>query len=192
MIQSIDEWVLKAACRQMASWKQQGLGDIRVAVNLSPAQLLRNNLYEIVERILQETGCKGEWLALEVTESCFMGNPEQARVLLHQFADLGIELVMDDFGTGYSSLSNLRQLPISKLKIDLSFIKNVPDNPDDVAIAKAVIGLANSLGMTVIAEGVESEAQQQFLLNEGCVLAQGYLYGRPMSVRQVASRLVFD
>ena len=189
LIQSIDEWVLETACRQMAQWKKQGLGDIRIAVNLAGSDLLHHDFYDNLVHILEKTDCSPNWLELEVIEGCFMGNPEQARNVLGQFNDIGIRLVIDDFGTGYSSVANLRKLPISKLKIDQSFIHNVPLNQDDSAIAQAVIGLGKSLGLQVIAEGVETQEQAQFLIAEHCDLAQGYLFGRPVCAADMGDKL---
>ena len=191
LIQAIDEWVLEQACTQMVKWKKRGLGDIRLAVNLSSAELLRNNLYEVIVSILARTGCEPQWLELEVTESCFSGDIENARVLLSKFSNLGINLVIDDFGTGYTSLMNLRKLPIDKLKIDQSFIHNVPQSSDDASIAQAVIGLGQSLGMQVVAEGVETDEQRQFLTEQRCQRAQGYLFSRPVSADMIEKKLSF-
>lgn len=190
LIQAIDEWVLETACTQMAKWHSQGIDNIRVAVNLSSAQLLRNNLFDIVSDTLQRTACDPHWLALEVVEGCFSNKPEQAEKLFNQLSTLGVELVLDDFGTGYTSLTHLRQLPVTKLKIDRSFINNVSKNADDAAVAKAVISLAKSLGLTVIAEGVETQAQCRFLVQESCDQAQGYLYSRPVNARMMSKRLL--
>lgn len=189
MIKAIDEWVLETACAQMVQWKKQGLGDFRVAVNLSPTELLRNNLYTNIVNILAKTHCDPNWLESEVTEECFMGNPDQARVLMDQCKALGISLAIDDFGTGYSSLINLRKLPIDKLKIDYSFISNITKNNDDSAIAQAIISLAKSLGLQVIAEGVETDEQRLFLIEQHCDQAQGYLFGRPVSGESMSTQL---
>lgn len=191
LIQAIDEWVLEQACNQMVKWKALGLGDIRLAVNLSSAELLRNNLYEVIVAILARTGCSPLWLELEVTENCFSGDIENARILLSKFSQLGISLVIDNFGTGYTSLMNLRKLPISKLKIDQSFIHNVTESADDASIAQAVIGLGRSMGMQVVAEGVETDEQRQFLIEQRCQRAQGYLFSRPVSADMMEKRLTF-
>ena len=189
LIQAIDEWVVEQACEQMVIWKEQGLGDIRIAVNISSSELVRNNLYDAVVAILERTGCSPHWLELEVTESCFVGDIEQASKLLKQFNELGIKVVIDDFGTGYSSLVNLRKLPISKLKIDQSFIQNVTENSDDASIAEAVISLGRSLGLQVVAEGVETDEQKQFLHQQQCDKAQGYLFSHPVSAEQMEQNL---
>jgi diguanylate cyclase (GGDEF)-like protein/PAS domain S-box-containing protein len=189
LIQSIDEWVLETACSQMAQWKKQGLGDVRIAVNLAGSDLLHHDFYEHLVQILDKTDCSPSWLELEVTEDCFMGKPDLASNQLGQFNDLGIRLVIYGFGTGYSSVANLRKLPISKLKIDQSFIQNVPLNQDDSAIAQALIGLGKSLGLQVIAEGVETQEQAQFLIAEHCDLAQGYLFGRPVCAADMGDKL---
>jgi predicted signal transduction protein with EAL and GGDEF domain len=189
VIQAIDEWVLESACRQMVLWKQQGLDDIRMSVNISSVEFSRINLLEVVSDILEKTHCEASWLELEITESCFIGDQGQATLLLNELKDLGVGLVIDDFGTGYSSLGKLRQLPISKLKIDHSFINNITENDSDAAITRAVIGLAKTLGMTVIAEGVETEQQKQFLLNQDCEQAQGFLFSHPVSAEVMGEKL---
>lgn len=190
LIQAIDEWVLDAACKQVARWKKQGVNGLRVAVNLSVAELARDNLYDIVKQTLERNHCEPDWLALEVSEGGFIDRPEQAKTLLNRLSDLGIELVIHDFGTGYTSLSHLRKLPISKLKMDRSLINNVPQNKDDTAIAKAVLALGKSLGMQVIAQGVETREQHQLLVHECCDEVQGYLYSRPVNVGQMTSQLL--
>jgi diguanylate cyclase (GGDEF)-like protein len=176
LIESIGEMVLEAACRQMKIWRDVGLQPGRVAVNLSGKQLRRQDLPQRIAAILHETGCLPEWLSLEVTESSFLDRPEQAIAILNQLKSSGIELAIDDFGTGYSSLTYLKNLPVAKLKIDRSFVCHLPDDEDDVAITRAVIAMAKSLALQVIAEGVETEAQLCFVTNEGCDEAQGFYY----------------
>jgi EAL domain-containing protein (putative c-di-GMP-specific phosphodiesterase class I) len=134
----------------------------------------------MISLTLAETGCKPEWLEFEVTEGFIMNNPAYSISLLQEIRELGIELSIDDFGTGYSSLAYLKRLPITKLKIDQSFVRDIPDDPDDEAIAKAIVALGGSLNLKVIAEGVENEQQEAFLIREGCTDAQGYYYGHPM------------
>lgn len=189
LIQAIDEWVLENACRQMVQWKDKGLGEIRMSVNLSSAELNRKNFFEVVAGILDKTGCKPAWLELEITESCFLGNQENAATLLNELQGLGVGLVIDDFGTGYSSLGKLRELPISKLKIDHSFISNITNDESDASITRAVIGLAKTLGLKVVAEGVETEQQRQFLLGQHCDQAQGFLFSRPVSAEMMTEKL---
>ncbi len=145
-----------------------------------------------LDTIITEVGLKYEWLELEITEGQIMHNPDASITLLRRIHDLGIELAIDDFGTGYSSLSYLKLLPIDKLKIDQSFVKNLPDNDEDAAIVKAVIALAESLNLSVIAEGVETQEQREFLLKYGCQNMQGYLYGKPMRAKEMRERLLKD
>ena len=135
--------------------------------------------------MLRETKCKAEWIELEVTEGKIMHNPEKAIVVLNQISDIGIELAIDDFGTGYSSLSYIKKLPIHKLKIDQSFIRDLPDDAEDSAITKAVISLAQNLNLNVIAEGVETVQQRDFLLKNGCNHIQGYFYSKPIDVSKI-------
>ena len=182
LIDNIGLWVLRVACVQVKAWYEAGLQPGRVAVNLSAKQLQRKDLAETVQQVLDETGCRPQWLELEVTESVFMDRPEDSIAVLEKVRATGIELSIDDFGTGYSSLAYLKHLPVSKLKIDRTFVKNVPAASDDAAIVRAIIALAGSLKLAVIGEGVETEQQRQFLAAEGCLQAQGYLFSRPVPV----------
>ena len=180
LINEIGSWVLKEACQQGVKWISQGKKFGRIAVNVAGQQLKRASFVDDVERILNETGLPAKALELEVTESFMMSDPEAAISNLHRLGEMGIELSVDDFGTGYSSLSYLTKLPIHKLKIDQSFVKNLPQDLNNSAIAKAVIALGQALNLKVIAEGVENEAQAAFLRDNGCNEAQGYLYSKPM------------
>ena len=181
LIVPIGAWVLKAACAQNKIWAEQGLARLRVAVNLSARQFAQDDLHATILNVLEETGLDPELLELEITESVTMDNPEHAAELLRKLKALGIKLAIDDFGTGYSSLSYLKRFPIDNVKIDRSFIKDIPHDGDDVAITQAVIAMAHSLGLKVIAEGVESEEHVTFLRDHRCEEAQGYLFGAPMS-----------
>ena len=179
-ISVLGEWVLRTACLQVKEWEQTGLKLPSISVNLSVRQLEHGNIVDIVSCVLQETGLPSQQLELEVTESAIMKN-ERALDFLEELRALGVELAIDDFGTGYSSLSYLSRLPIQKLKIDRSFVTNVTDDPSREAIVRTIIALAQALGLRTIAEGIETETEAQFLIKEGCQLAQGYLYGRPLS-----------
>ncbi|WP_051971371.1 EAL domain-containing protein [Massilia sp. 9096] len=183
-IAQLGGWVLEEACRQMVAWERAGLAVPKMAVNLSGRQFDRGSIAGQVHQALLDTGLAPPRLQLEVTESVIM-NTADALSFINDLHALGVELAIDDFGTGYSSLAYLKQMPVQTLKIDRSFIRDIAgdgvDEADDRAIASAIIQLGKSLGLAVIAEGVESEAQAAFLLRHGCNRAQGYLYGRPMA-----------
>jgi len=179
LIAPIGEWVLKTACAQMKAWIDAGIAPRRMAVNLSARQFKQKDLTQRIAAILQETGLAPQFLELEITESMVMADPAEAEKVLRQLHDSGIMLAIDDFGTGYSSLSYLKRFPIDFLKIDRSFVRDIPQNTDDVAIARSIIALAKGLDLRVIAEGVETQEQRTFLDMEGCEEAQGYLLGKP-------------
>jgi diguanylate cyclase (GGDEF)-like protein/PAS domain S-box-containing protein len=181
LIRPIGEWVLFNACDKMRSWREQGFMLPRIAVNLSGHQLKKAGFVEMVRHVLRETGVEPGWLELEITESFIMSQAEEAISMLDELKEMGVQLAIDDFGTGYSSLSHLKRLPVHKLKIDRTFVEGIPQDSNDVAIARAVIALGNSMQLSVIAEGVETEQQQDFLRAEGCDEGQGYFYGRPVS-----------
>lgn len=153
----------------------------RVAVNVSGIQIMQSNFADTVYGVLIHSDCVPSMLELEITESTVMQNTEHVISTFDRIKSLGVHLAIDDFGTGYSSLSNLKRLPLDKLKIDRSFIRDLPDDLDDAAIASAIYAMANSLGFSVIAEGVETAEQVQFLRKMGCVEAQGYLYSKPVT-----------
>jgi len=185
MIISIGEWVLRQACKQNKEWQDAGFPPLRVSVNLSARQFLQRDLVKNVKKILEETGLEAKYLELEITESVAMKNETHVIDTLHRLKDLGIEISFDDFGTGYSSLNYLKKYPIHTLKIDRSFIKDIPANHEDAAIATSIIAIAKSLNMEVIAEGVETENQKNFLLKSGCKIMQGYLFGKPMEAKEI-------
>ncbi len=188
IIDEIGVWVLRAACTQMIDWDASGLSVPRVAVNLSAQQLGRDSLVGQVGAILEETGLAPARLELELTESMIMHRAERAIIVLRGLRALGIAIAVDDFGTGYSSLGYIRQLPLNRLKIDASFVQDLDAAEDGGMIARAIIGLGKSLGLEVIAEGVEREVQDAFLRREGCDIGQGYLYGRPMPASDLRAR----
>jgi diguanylate cyclase (GGDEF)-like protein/PAS domain S-box-containing protein len=179
LIQRLGVKMLEMVCRQAAAWRSQGWSPPAVAVNLSPYQLANPAIAKIVAEILQRTGMPGHGLELEVTESALMGNPELALDRLRQLKALGIELSLDDFGTGYSSLSYLKRFPFDRLKIDQSFIRDIPGDSNDSAITITIINMAHSLGLKAVAEGVEKQAQHDFLVARGCDHGQGWFYGKP-------------
>ncbi|MEG3191750.1 EAL domain-containing protein [Lysobacter sp. D1-1-M9] len=180
MIVEIGEWVLREACVVLARWRAQGLGGLTMAVNVSALQLLRGDLPQVVARVLESTGVPPECLELELTESVIMTNAEHTGSVLQRFREIGVGLAIDDFGTGYSSLAYLKRLPITTLKIDKEFIDDLTHDADDEAITSTVITMAHSLGLNVIAEGVETEGQVQFLREHGCDEIQGFWLARPL------------
>lgn len=180
MIIPLGEWVIREACRQNKAWQTDGFPPLRVAVNLSGRQFSQQSLDEAVAAILLETGLEAEWLELELTESTLMKNVEANIQLLRKLKEMGVSLSIDDFGTGYSSISYLKHFPISRLKIDRSFVRDITTNPDDAAIAEIIIAMAQTLKLHVTAEGVETRAQMEFLSFHNCIEMQGYLFSRPL------------
>ena len=185
LIAEIDAWVMEHSCRQMCQWLQEGVELSFIAVNVSSRLFARRELYQQVEKVLDDTGLDPALLELEVTESAVMDDPEVALEQLHRLRELGVSLAIDDFGTGYSSLLRLKRLPVQKLKIDQGFVAGLPWDEDDAAIVRVVIALAQSMGMQVQAEGIEQADQARFLLDQSCDLGQGYWFGRPMPADQL-------
>ncbi|PWB47720.1 MAG: hypothetical protein C3F18_11970 [Nitrosomonadales bacterium] len=189
MIIPLGEWVLRTACAQNRAWQCAGLKPIGVAVNLSARQFRQPNLVEMVAGILRESGLDPAHLELEVTESLVMQNVEEAISTLGRLKAMGIKLSIDDFGTGYSSLNYLKRFPIHTLKIDQSFVRDITTDPSDAAIAKTIISMAHELGLTVIAEGVETEEQKSFLRLRHCDEMQGYFFSRPVPAQEFETLL---
>ncbi|RFP16292.1 MULTISPECIES: EAL domain-containing protein [unclassified Duganella] len=181
LVNSIGEWVLESVCAQIKVWHDQGLGDIKVSVNLAAGQFANDATVPYVESTLRKFGVAPEYLGLEITEGTVMGDPDKAVAALRRLKAIGVSVSLDDFGTGYSSLSYLKRFPIDVLKIDKSFVDDVTTNANDAAIALSVISLAHNLNMRVIAEGVETREQVQFLTERGCDEMQGYFFSRPVS-----------
>jgi len=192
LIIPIGEWVLRTACSQARKWQDEGLLAVPVAVNVSAVQFRQEDFCELIGRVLWETGLAPQYLEMELTESLLLSNAHVTLSVLQNLRAMGLKLAIDDFGTGYSSLSYLRQFPVSKLKIDRSFIRDVAVNPDDAAITTAIIGMAKSLNLKVIAEGVEDEAQMSFLRARQCDEIQGYYFSKPLVVEKVADKLRGD
>ena len=185
----IGEWALDEVCRQSAAWQAGGLAAVPLAVNLASTHLRERNLPDLVSRMLVQHGVPAGCLEIEVTESVLIADPELSLDTARRLNELGVRLSIDDFGTGYSSLSYLKRLPISALKIDQSFVRDLATDPDDAAIITAIIAMAHTLKLKVIAEGVETEAQRVFLKNNGCDEFQGYLMSRPVEAGEFAQML---
>jgi diguanylate cyclase (GGDEF)-like protein/PAS domain S-box-containing protein len=189
LILAIGAWVLRAACSQARKWQDEGLCAIPVAVNVSAVQFRQQGFRELISRVLSETGLASQYLELEVTESLLLSNTDMTSSVLRELKRMGLKLAIDDFGKGYSSLSYLKQFPFSKLKIDRSFIRDVPANPEDAAITAAIISMAKSLNLKVIAEGVENEGQMSFLRAHQCDEIQGYYFSKPLAADKAADKL---
>jgi diguanylate cyclase (GGDEF)-like protein/PAS domain S-box-containing protein len=189
LIVPIDQWVLKTACAQCKTWHDAGYPHLSVAVNLSAHHFRRTNLIKVIAEVLHETGLDPNSLELELTESIAMHDTEATANTLAALKALGVRTALDDFGMGYSSLSYLRHFPIDTLKIDRSFVEGISEEPYDAAIVVAVIAMAHTLGLTVIAEGVETEEQLAFLKMHHCNLAQGFLLGRPVPAEEISATL---
>lgn len=187
LIVKLGEWVMNTACAQAKAWQKEGLPPMRIAVNISSVQVNRGDIIATVERVLHETGLDPRYMELEITESLIMQQTHQTIAILNNLKAMGVMLAIDDFGTGYSSLSYLKRLPLHCLKIDRSFVCEIPGDSEDMAITRAVIALGNSLQLVVIAEGVENETQLEFLRSNGCDEAQGYLYSAPVPAADFAA-----
>jgi len=181
----ISEWVLRQACRDMCRLAAEGYGQYRVSVNLSPLQFRRPNFLSNLQQALLETGLSPEYLELELTEGILMADSAAAVETLHRLRDMGVEVSIDDFGTGFSSLSYLKQLPIGKIKIDRSFVRDIASSRHDGAIVQGIISMAHHLGLAVVAEGIEESEQRDFLAAHGCDVFQGFFFARPMPLEQL-------
>jgi diguanylate cyclase (GGDEF)-like protein len=189
LIIQLGEWVLQTACAQLRRWRDAGYTDMKIAVNLSARQIAQRGFVESVARALHESGLPPSALDLEITESLLMHPTEDNLAPLTRLSEMGVQLSVDDFGIGYSSLSYLKRFPINTLKIDQSFVRGIDRDQDDMTIVAAIIAMAQSLRLNVIAEGVETAAQGMFLREHGCSLAQGYYYSKPMPAEAVSEFL---
>jgi diguanylate cyclase (GGDEF)-like protein/PAS domain S-box-containing protein len=189
LIAPIGEWALRSACNQFVAWDQQGLGPLRLSVNISPRQFQSLELADTVATVLRESGMAPERLELELTEGVLLHNPDSTIANMDRLSAMGVRLSIDDFGTGYSSLTYIKQLPIDELKIDRSFVCDIPGDEDDAAIATAIIAMAHNLKLTVVAEGVETLEQLAFLRNHRCDLMQGNYFSRPLPAGEFAALL---
>lgn len=192
LIVPINQWVLREACQEAQRWRRAGLPPVRIAVNLSPVQFRRQNIGRLITKTLQETGLEPWRLEVEITESIVMENTDALVRDFHRLRKLGVSLAIDDFGTGYSSFRYIKSFPIDRLKIDQSFIANIDKGSSDTAIIHAILGLAKSLGLTSIAEGVETEEQRAWLAGNGCDELQGYLFSRPVAADEFVELLRSD
>ncbi len=189
MIIPIGKWVLKASCAQNIAWQKQGLPAVCMAVNLSLRQLMDDNLLDDIKSVLRETGMPPNLLELEITESMVMHNPERLLTFLKKIKEMGIRLAIDDFGTGYSSLAQIKHFPVDTLKVDRSFIRNLPQNPEDKAITEAIINMGKVLSLTVVAEGVETPEQENYLREQVCDEMQGFYFSKPVTADEFADLL---
>jgi diguanylate cyclase (GGDEF)-like protein/PAS domain S-box-containing protein len=189
LIFPLGQWILRAACQQARNWQDQGLPEVRLAVNLSARQFQQQDLIRSVFFAVRDAGLPPRRLELEITESAAMQNVDRTIGMLHGLRDMGVRISMDDFGTGHSSLSYLKRFPLDGVKIDQSFVRDMTSDPSDAAIVKAIVAMAHSLGLNVVAEGVETLAQADFLRRTGCDEMQGYLVGRPVPAEEVTETL---
>ena len=180
LILPLGQWVLREACAEMQRWLEQGMAPLTISVNCSPVQFIRGNVIEDIEEAIRISGMDSKLLEIELTESLFLQNIDEGICMLNSMKELGIKIAIDDFGTGFSSLSYLKRLPVDKLKIDQAFVHDLSSDPRDAAIVSAIITLSHNLGLTVVAEGVESEQQLNILRSYGCDEVQGFFVGRPM------------
>lgn len=190
LILDIGMWVLREACSQLVRWHAQGYDQLTVAVNISGRQFRQVHLSEVIEKILLETGLPAKFLELELTESLLVDNVKHAVETMYELKDMGTKLVIDDFGTGYSSLSYLKQFPVDKLKIDRSFISELVNRENDAAITRAIINLGHSLNLEVLAEGVETDLQREFIVQHGCDYAQGYYFAMPQKPEELSNFII--
>jgi EAL domain-containing protein (putative c-di-GMP-specific phosphodiesterase class I) len=185
VIEELGDWVLRAVCAQQVAWGREGLHPL-LSFNTSPTELRRADYVRRVATVLRDSGADATRLTVELTESSTLEDPVIAESRIRELHDLGLRIALDDFGSGYSSLSRLSELPVTALKIDRAFLRGVPERPDACAVVTAILQLAKALGRIAIAEGVETEAQREFLVQQGCPLAQGFLLGEPVPAAEAA------
>jgi EAL domain-containing protein (putative c-di-GMP-specific phosphodiesterase class I) len=179
-VREVGSWILHAACRNSATWRTRGLAPIRIGVNLFPSQFHHDDLLADIEDVLRQTGLPPDSLELEITENIGLTDDGKVLARLTALREMGVHLAFDDFGTGYASLNYLTRYPLSRIKIDQSFVRKIPHNRQDAAIIRSIIVMAHNLGLEVVAEGVETQEQAAFLQNEGCDQVQGFLFAKPL------------
>jgi EAL domain-containing protein (putative c-di-GMP-specific phosphodiesterase class I) len=184
LINQIGEYVRSVACKHYVSWEKEGIAPLRIAVNLSSSEFGRSDFIERFASLMHDSGVRPYSLELEITESLFLDNSETVKRALNWLHERGIHIVIDDFGTGYSSIAYLKRLPFDTLKLDRAFVKDIGNGDGSEELVLAVLGMANSLGKTVVAEGVETNEQRDFLTRHGCDSAQGFLWSKPLPVRE--------
>jgi EAL domain-containing protein (putative c-di-GMP-specific phosphodiesterase class I) len=189
LIVPIGKWVLNMACQQARAWQMEGLPPLVMSVNVSPRQFRHGDIVQTIATALRDSGLPPGYLQIELTEGLAMHDAEQHVRMLDDIKALGVQIAVDDFGTGYSSLSYLKRFPVDQLKVDRSFVTDLPGDRDDAAIVQAIVTLGHQLGLRVVAEGVENEAQNAFLRSVGCDEMQGYLFGHPMSASDFAETM---
>jgi EAL domain-containing protein (putative c-di-GMP-specific phosphodiesterase class I) len=185
----VSEWVLREACAQLVSWQGMGLGPLAMSVNVSARQFRHGEIVAAVKDALAATGARASDLELELTEGTLMQDTDASRAALAELKALGVRVAVDDFGTGYSSLAYLKRFAIDAVKIDRSFVRDIPEDPNDSAIVTAIVAMAHTLGLRVVAEGVELKAQSAFLVACGCDELQGYLISRPRPAAEMEAFL---
>jgi EAL domain-containing protein (putative c-di-GMP-specific phosphodiesterase class I)/FixJ family two-component response regulator len=190
LIVTLGRWVIDDVCRQIATWQSSAVGAVEVSVNVSGHQLIEGDLIADIAQSLANAGVEAHWLEVELTEGSLMENTQHTIASLQRLRAMGVKISIDDFGTGYSSLAYLRRFPIDTLKIDIAFIREVTSNPQDAAITRTIIELAHSLKLRVVAEGVETQAQLEFLREAGCDQIQGYLFSRPLPMKELERLLL--
>jgi EAL domain-containing protein (putative c-di-GMP-specific phosphodiesterase class I) len=190
LIAPIGQWVLKTACAQARAWQDAGAPPIEMSVNMSSRQFHQENMLETVTNALQQSGLDAKQLTLEITESSLMQKPDDAVVTLCLLHNMGVGIAIDDFGTGYSSLGHLKRFPLQALKIDRAFINDVTKKPEDAAIVRAILAMAHSLSLKVVAEGVETEEQLEFLNQAGCDEIQGFLISKPVTAEEISETFI--
>jgi EAL domain-containing protein (putative c-di-GMP-specific phosphodiesterase class I) len=184
LIEAIGEWVLEELCRQDELWRSEGL-TLDLGFNLSPRQLFHEQLVDTIVRKIDEHRIEPQRLTAEITESTAMTDPERTRVVLNRLHEAGIRLALDDFGTGYSSLARLREMPVDVLKIDRTFVRGVDADPQNASMVSAMVALASNLGMSTLAEGIETQEELRVLIERGCQLGQGFLFSRPIPGEEI-------